>query len=253
MKVDAHPPSQQVLPYTHVTDAYAFRDVLTTGELLPTPCRVFGDDLLYLFYGRPAYRAAQEEASNGIDAYWPVCFVLESAVVQPTRCYPFDSGAYQRGLYADHVYHRMIKEDFEISPSPTTPSRLVNLFWQNDRAYYEADGQRGLRQMDVDPFDFEIKAYRDLIASRERAPFDERSSAIEVQLDAPMRLQGNTIAVVMPSEFATDAIVGRVEELGAIALPFSTVGRHGPANMVGQIYDVVSDLLSGSHGRAKCW
>ncbi len=253
LRVDASSPSSHLLPYTHVTDAYAFRDVLECGELRPSPCRVFGSDLLYLFYGRPAYRAAQEEESNGIDAYWPVCFVIDAAKVDPVRCYPFDSGAFQRGLYADYIYHRMIKEDFEISRGPQTPPRLVNFFWRDERSYYDADARRGLRAMDVDALDFEIKAYRDLIASTGRAPFDERGSAVEAQLDAPLKLRGNTIAVIMPTEFATDAVVRRVEAIGALALPFSTVNRHGPTNMVAQIYDIVRDLLSGTHGKVKCW
>lgn len=251
--VDASLPSSQLLPYTHVTDAYAFRDVLESGELRPTHCRVFGTELLYLFYGRPAYRAAQEEESNGIDAYWPVCFVLDAAKVNPVRCFPFDSGAFHRGLYADHVYHRMIKEDFEVSGDPASPPRLVNMFWQDERSYYDADVRRGLRPMNVDALEFEIKAYKDLIGSTGRAPFDERNSAIEVQLDAPIQLKGNTVAVIMPTEFATDPILRRVESIGALALPFTTVHRHGSTNMVTQIYDLVRDLLSGTHGRVKCW
>lgn len=107
--------------------------------------------------------------------------------------------------------------------------------------------------MDIDAMDFEIKAYRDLIASTGRAPFDERNSAVEVQLDKPISLKGNTVAVIMPTEFATDPILRRIEAIGAISLPFSTVHRHGSTNMVAQIYDLVRDLLSGTHGRVKCW
>jgi hypothetical protein len=252
-RVAAASPSRHVLPYTHVTDAYAFRDVIGSGELRPTPCRVFEEDLLYLFYGRPAYRAAQQEESNGIDAYWPVCFVLDGAKVSPTRCFPFDSGAFQRGMYADHVYHRMIKEDFEVDGDPISPPRVIGAFWRDERSYYDADTRRGLRTFDAEALDFEVKAYCDLIASTGRAPFDERASAIEAQLDAPLQLKGNTVAVILPSEFATPAIIRQVEALGALALPFSTVHRHDPQNMVAQIYDLVRDLLSGSHGRVKCW
>ena len=246
-------PSSQVLPYTHVTDGYAFRDVLQSGELRPTPCRVFGTDLLYMFYGRPAYRAAQEDESSGIDAYWPVCFVLKAEGIKPTRVFPFDSGAFQSGRYADHMYHRMIKEDFEVDPDPTSPPRLINLFWRDGRSYYDADSRRGLKDPSADAMDFELRAYRDLIASTGRAPFDERNSAVEAQFDGPIRLKDNTVAVILPSEFASPSVMKRIDDLGAISLPFSTVQRQGPGNMVAQIYDVVRDLLSGIHGGIACW
>lgn len=251
--VAATPPSSQVLPYTHVTDAYSLRDILASGELSPTHCTVFGTDLVYMFYGRPAYRAAQQEESNGIDAYWPVCFVLNAAAVVPFRLFPFDSGAFHRGMYADHMYHRMIKEDFEIKADGSSPQRLVNLFWRDERSYYDAQAKGGLKDIGAGTLDFEVKAYRELIASTGRARYDERASSVEAQMDRPIKLNGNTVAVVLPSELASPAVIRQVDGLGALALPFSTVQRHGPHNMVGQIYDVVRDLLSGKHGKVRCW
>ncbi|PCF91062.1 hypothetical protein [Sphingopyxis terrae] len=238
---------------THVTDAYRFRDIMAGGALAPAPCRIFGSELVYLFYGRPAYRATAEMESNGSDAYWPICFVLEPGAVTPARIYPFDSGAFHHGRFKAFMHHQMIKEDFELEIDPSSPGRLLRLFWRDEKSYFNADGASDFVP---DPIDFETKAYRDLISYRGRGNFDERGSAIEIQSEAPVTLKGNTIAVILPSEFATDAIVARIEQdFGALALPFDVVRRHGPTEAVGQIYTIVRDLLGGAKkdGRGKCW
>lgn len=250
--VDAAPVSSVALPLTHVTDGYSFRDIMAGEALVPSPCGIFGGNLLYLFYGRPAYRTTTEMESNGSDAYWPVCFVMKSDAALPARIYPFDSGAFHHRRFNGFMYHRMIKEDFELEAHPDTPGKLVTLFWQDERAYFNADG---VSAFVPGTFDFEAKAYRELIRDFGRAPYDERNSAIEIQVEAPIDLRGNTIAVVLPYEFATPDMISKIEALGAVALPFDVVRRHGPAEMVGQIYTIVRDLFGGKHppGLCKCW
>jgi hypothetical protein len=240
------------LPLTHITDSYYFRDIMNQGALAPSHCRVFGSELVYLFYGRPAYRSAAELESNGNDSYWPICFVLKPGVVSPSRIFPFDSGAFHHGRFSDFMHHAMIKEDFELDPDPLMPGRLLRLFWRDEKAYFDADGASGFVPESVD---FEAKAYRDLIASRGKGPYDERSSAIEIQTDCAIELNGNTLAVILPSEFATPVMLERIDAVGALALPFDAVRRHGPTEMVGQMYSIIRDLLSGQRGagRGKCW
>lgn len=251
--IAAAPVAARALPYTHVTDGYAFRDILTSGKLTPTHCRVFGTDLLYLFYGRPAYRAAAEIESNGIDAYWPVCIVLDPINIVPARVFPFDSGAFHHGRFDGFMYHRMIKEDFEVTADPASPQRIVRTFWASDQSYYDAEFLSGLSGFQGDTMDFEAKSYVQLISSTGRAPFDERNSSVEVQVAQPVDLAGNTIAVILPSAFAKPPVLERIEEWGALALPFGVVRRHDAQNMVGQIYDTVRDLLTGKHGRTPWW
>jgi len=244
-------PVEANLPLTHITDAYSLRDIVDTGELGPQPCRVFEEPLVYLFYGRPAYRVAAQLESTGLDAYWPICFVMRREAVVPKRIYPFDSGAFHHGRFSDFMHGSMIKEDFELDIDPSTPGRLLNLFWPNAASYF--DNRRPL-EPEFDPFDFEAKAYSELVRARgANAPFDERHSAIEIQTEQPLELAGNLLAVILPTDFASKGMAEKFEALGAVMLPFNTVGRHGPDNMVGQIYDMCRDLYSGKHGRGACW
>jgi len=240
------------LPLTHVTDGYSFRNIMAIGTLEPAPCRVFGESLVYLFYGRPAYRSAAELESNGLEAYWPICFVLEPDCVPPKRIFPFDSGAFHHKRFMGFMHHDMIKEDFALDPDPSMPGRLLRLFWTNERSYYDAEDVSSFKPATLD---FEAKSYAELIRSPVRAPFDERNSAIELQVDTAIPLKGNTLAVILPHALATADMLARIEALDALALPFGTVRRQSPVEMVGQIYTIVRDLLSGEYaeGRGKCW
>lgn len=250
--VNAASASPIALPLTHVTDGYSFRDIMADEALAPSPCRVFGENLLYLFYGRPAYRTAAELEHNGSDAYWPVCFVMEPHAASASRIYPFDSGAFHHNRFDRVMYHKMMKEDFELDIDPDVPGKLLRLFWHDERSYFNADGPSGFVP---GTFEFEAKAYQALIRDPGRAPFDERNSAIELQINGSIELKGNTIAVVLPYEFAKPDVISKIEALGAVALPFDVVHRHGPTEIVGQIYTIVRDLFSGKHppGRCKCW
>jgi hypothetical protein len=238
------------LPFTHTTDAYHLREIAETGALEPQTCRVFSEPLLYMFYGRPAYRVASKVGDNGLDAYWPICFVLRGAGVTPKRIYPFDSGAFHHDKFADFLHRDMIKEDFELEVDPSTPARLVGLFWPDAKSYFDNRAGSGPT---VEPFAFEAKAYAELIRAKANAPFDERHSAIEIQSSDPLALAGNLHAVILPDDFASEEIRKRFEELGALVLPFPTVSRLHANNMVGQIYDICRDLYSGKHGNLKCW
>ncbi len=235
---------------THLTDAYHLRSIAEAGRLEPTHCRVFDEPLLYLFYGRPAYRVATQAESNGLEAYWPICFVLRNSASGARRIYPFDSGAFHQGRFGDFVHRDMIREDFELDVDPTTPGRLLSLFWSGPQDYFD---NRGARDVALDPFEFEAKSYSELIRSKANGPFDERHSAVEVQMGDPLQLAGNLSAVILPADFASETVRKRFDDLGALVLPFDTVSRHGPDNMVGQIYDICRDLYSGRHGGTKSW
>nr|WP_129545691.1 hypothetical protein [Methylorubrum zatmanii] len=240
------------LPLTHVTDGYSFRSIIETGALKPTHCKVFDSDLLYLFYGRPAYRAAAEAESNGSEAYWPICIVMSPRFENVKRIYPFDSGAFHHRKFADFMYHKMIKEDFQLDIDPSMPGRIVRLYWKDERSYFNV---KGYSDFAPGALEFEAKAYSNLIRHVGKAPFDERNSAIEIQFDQQILLKDNTLAVILPYEFATEQVLSKINQIGAVALPFDMIPRHGNVETVGHIYNIVRDLLGGklAEGRGQCW
>lgn len=247
----AEPAQDADLPLTHITDGYRFRGITEEGALNPTDCKVFDEPLLYLFHGRPAYRVNGAGGSSGLDAYWPICFLIKPAGIVPKRIYPFDTGAFERKLFADYCHQDMIAQDFELESDASMPARLISLFWGDPRSYFD---NRDAALTKPGPFDFEAKSYSELIRAKANAPFDERHSAIELQIDAPVPLKDNLLAVILPSDFATPETLAKYHARGALVLPFDTVNRHDAANMVGQIYDICRDLYAGKRdGRVRYW
>ena len=54
--VDSSTPTTRALPLAHNCDSYHFREIAKSQQLRPSFCGHFKEDLIYLFYGRPAYR-----------------------------------------------------------------------------------------------------------------------------------------------------------------------------------------------------
>jgi hypothetical protein len=60
-------PATGKLPLVHVSRGYDFDAILRGDFLTPQPCKVFNRKLIYLFYGRPAYRAKDGNNFGGRD------------------------------------------------------------------------------------------------------------------------------------------------------------------------------------------
>lgn len=191
---------QALLPIMHTCDCYGFRGILEAGQLDPAPCKVFsGEPLVYLFYGRPAYRPSLLGEATSHGAFMPVSIVLrEDTVPVPKRIYPFDSGAYAHGLFKDHIHPRMSMEDFQLSPGLDMPARLVTQFYGSNENYYLGQPH----SQEIPPLEFEVALYYNLISGKAKTHYDDRRSAVEVQTDAPIPLNKETVLlVVLPTIF----------------------------------------------------
>src|SRR5437763_15799276 len=66
------------LPLVHTTRCEILPSILASGELRSiTECDVFHEHLIYLFYGRPAYRYALGSEPSGTLDLCPVAFVFK--------------------------------------------------------------------------------------------------------------------------------------------------------------------------------
>jgi hypothetical protein len=238
--VNQHPPAEGELPLTHVADGLGFRGMLETGVLRPEPCPVFdGEPLLYLFYGRPAYRVNSQRLSSAIDAYAPVCLILRpDGLGSPKRVFPFDSGAFSGERFAEAMHRKMLLEDFALDPDLEGPLKLIALFFGDRDRYYR---NAPLQQVAIPPLSFEALSYHILITSRHENGFDERISAIELQSQDSLDLSTAAEAVVLPDGFATDEVLQRLAALHITALPYDYIPRLRPESYTGAIYTIVRD------------
>lgn len=225
------------LPMVHTTDSYIFVDVLDSGQLSPQDCPVFlGEKLTYLFYGRPAFRPNIDESPTSLKHFFPVCLIFKpnwSAKIH--RIFPFDSGAFNSGLYGTYLHSRMKLGDFGLEPNLSTPGKLVSLFFGTVPAYLSAKPQSSPV---FDPEEFEASSYLAMIHSKEGNAIDSRGSGIEIQMADQLPLAEVISAVILPSTFADGETCKRLKDLKIDPLPYKLYERTRPNEFMSQITDI---------------
>jgi len=188
------------LPLVHTTRCETLAFIVKSHELRsPNPCDVFGEHLLYFFYGRPAYRyKGGADASADVDLY-PVCFVFKPNTISAKvkRIYACDSGGVQKGYFENHL-HPPDRDELQLDPKIDSARKLVRLVFGDNSQYYRASA------VGVAPAAFvsgtPAARYHALLIDKARSAADDRRSAIEVQLDSPLALGHDLLYVVLPKE-----------------------------------------------------
>src|SRR5262249_40288208 len=125
------------LPLIHNTDSYTLEDVLADSKVSPHGCTVFtGEALVYLFYGRPAFRPNLDAEPTALKHYFPVFLIFKPTwATKIRRVFPFDSGAFQNEFYRNYVHRKMRLGDFALEPDMTSPGKIVFQFFGSNPAY----------------------------------------------------------------------------------------------------------------------
>jgi hypothetical protein len=240
-------PDPPFLPLVHTTTAYKFADIYPTDELLPRPCPVFKEDLLYFFYGRPAYRV-RDTANSDIEFNWPIIFIFDpTAIKLLKRVFPFDTGGFQRGLYREFFHKDSALDDFQLTDGLESASRIVDGFYSNNRNYYRGGSNKNV---EIPLMQFEASGVQQLSRlpgaqihpSKNRR--DERSSAIEFQTPQIVSFRAGLRAIVLPQQYLDVEAV--VDALTRWAVPvrryYETLHNQSGEAWVGQIYAKVRDI-----------
>jgi len=217
------------LPLVHTTRSYNISDIKNKNTITKSPCRHFdGQDLVYLFVGRPAYRRKNTESEA---AYWelPCCFIFDSIDQSSVeRTFPFDSGAFKDNLYPSYINFMNINE-FEAS-SPVAPSRIISAFYGSSEKYFSGQnkGPEAINdEFQLGPLDAEIKALARLASDGTPKDFDDRRFTIEVQLNQNIDLNVTPpSAVVIPSIYLRDEDIRNkiTKTWGADAITYEIYG-----------------------------
>lgn len=240
----ASEPTAQALPLTHSTSAKVALIALEQLALRVTPCSEYSpEELLYLFYGRPAYKPARAEHAADIPELLPVCFIVDPSVLdQAKRILPFDSGGF--GRYRALLGPDLARADFELVGDASAPARIVCGFYQSNRRYF--DQEPAISVNDIPLSRPTARAYARLIADPALADDDDRRGSIEVQLSTDLPLKDALRAIVAPPALLKDPVV-----LAALAacpdvdlISYPTYGRHRPQDYSLLIYDRVDTFLA---------
>lgn len=223
-------PYPKSLAWCHNTDGWALRELFESGFFTPRPCSVFREDLLYFFYGRPAYRHT-ENAPLRISGRAPVALILDpDLIAHGKRLFPFDSGAFADKRYANWMHPKMQLADFEMACPSDAPQRHVASFFGSNSAYLRLRGQRPSASL---AGEFEVDSLLALLTDQSIEHADDRRVSIELQVAAPVPLRHPTLlAMILPDELMN--------------APFIQSFRAGPGSEVDMLFYPLSPLKKGT-------
>lgn len=227
----------------HSTSVATGAAILVAGELRTRPCTEYvGEDLLYLFYGRPAFKPLPGLLPSGIDEHLPMCLILDPSLLNDAiRILPFDSGGYSR--YSAHIGADLLRPDFELGPGREVPMRLVRAFFETNRNYYHQTPTA--EETSIPLRHRAARAFARLARDTALADDDDRRSTIEIQITRAVPLARALKAVVAPPVLLSDEEVASVLDLmpEVRRITYNTYGRQQPSAYVGSLYDHVARFL----------
>lgn len=182
------------LPLMHSCDGFSTRQIIEDKELKTCDCPVFHENLLYFFYGKPAYPVSEKVGGNRSDnEYLPVCFIIPFSNVIPYKVFPFDTGAYDAKLYNKHLHHKMNICNFEMDITLDEIKQYIKLFFDNNDNYLRGDPS-SIADVD-DPYIDGLISIHNTTGEEE---IDERANTIEVICNRNIGICDNVACIIMP-------------------------------------------------------
>jgi len=202
--VAGHSQMAEELPLIHTSRCERLLEIATSNTLTPHPCNIFNESLVYLFYGRPAYRASHAVKAGEPVALCPVCFVFKPRTVSlsPHRVYPCDTGAVASDRFVPEISAADLNA-LALDPQIESARRIVSLLFECNTQYFLGKVVTGK----TFPGGTVEARFYDLLLRPGPADYDDRKSAIEVQVNQPISLIDQLLFVVLPKEYLDNASI----------------------------------------------
>ncbi|MCQ4629397.1 hypothetical protein GB927_005070 [Shinella sp. CPCC 100929] len=236
------------LPLVHISDGYHLLDILQPGVIRATPCKVFDRDILYMFYGKPAYRT-KHNGNAFLSCHLPCAFIFKTDNISERikSVFPFDTGAFHNNFYKSFFHNSSLITDFLLPPSIESAKRVVSTFYCSNHEYYCGSSRKNV---DIPLLNFEAEGYHELSrapahpdANSKFSP-DERASAIEVHFHEDVDLADRLLGCVLPVTFLDDETVKEnLDKLNPeIIKTYSTINKHTSEAIAGKLYEIVEEI-----------
>lgn len=196
-----------ILPAVHTTTVTSFGQILDSGVISLTECKYYHEDLLYFFYGKPAYKiSSKNDPPTKIVGDAAVTFVFAiNKLPEIHRSFAFDTGACFGSRYDELLPVGVCVEDFELDGDPVTFAQFVATFFGKNRDYYV--GEPRVKPF-PSPLDVVSNAVRDITSSVSSNGFDERACTCEIQFKNEVQIHASeVITVILPDILFDDAEV----------------------------------------------
>lgn len=230
-------PTSRNLGLLHCTPVLHGVQAIADQELAARPCTVYGGTpMVYLFYGRPAFKPLSGFDASGIREHLPMCLVLDPALLgQAVRILPFDSGGFGRYAPFTAPFER---DAFELAPANDVPRRIVAAFYETSLSYYHQ--LPALDEQDISLRHPEARAIARLAHDVGMADDDDRRGTIEIQLEENVDVVQALKAMVIPPFMLDEPDVAHlIAASGAMPITYDTYGRQRPGSYSGILYDRV--------------
>jgi hypothetical protein len=134
------------LPLVHTTEYFNLPLIRSSHTLEPRDSKIFGEPLLYFFYGRPAYRDPDATVPTRDISFYPICFVFKPGTIckQAKRLYPFDTGASQDGLYEPAINRTDALTAYQVQAVVDNAKRITTCFFETHEGYLSGKPRPGL-------------------------------------------------------------------------------------------------------------
>lgn len=190
----------QPLPLMHSCECFSCREIIRTKRLEARMCPVFGENLLYFFYGKAVYPVAAKVTGFHTDfEYCPVCFIVPIEKVTIHKVFPFDSGGYKTGLFSEFIDNSTSIDEFQLPNTVTGIQDYIKTFFGNNENYI--NGEANLGQLDLNACQHSLLK---LLNANGIFRFDERAVTIEVISQNSIALLGNVECVIVPQNLLRD-------------------------------------------------
>lgn len=195
------------LPFFHTCRGEVFRKVIASRQLDATLCEEFEEELLYLFYGRPAYRVSGSETTRDLGRF-PVCFIINaSAATSIKRVFPFDTGAFLRSILKEYCGCFANKNEamsallgYQLGSDLDILAKFIRTVYGDDNQYLQVAPV--LRSEDLMGMCFELKRMLDMANAQSSKDWDNRAVTSEIQIQASVDIgSGSVDAVILPTQF----------------------------------------------------
>jgi len=243
-------PNPKELGWLHTTRSARLIDIINRQKLLAVPCTVFkdnrgvGENLCYLFVGRPAYKFNIADPPTS----WmlPTVFVFRFSEPPPIkRIFPFDSGAFAEKRMPSYITEFKL-DRFNVGSDKAAVGRLISIFFKDEKNYFKrsAVGVSEFKEKHELNFrDMEIEALLNLYHHPRTKDLDERAATIEIQLEQNIALDsGDILGVVVPEEVYRDGeLKAALDKLTPVVRPYSIFPLN-PDYHYGLVYEQVQHI-----------
>ena len=202
------------LSLVHGTTAYDLRQILRDGFLKANLCEVVKEEVVFTFYGRPAYRVKDSGVPLNQTVNAPAYLLLNKHLLKEALTgFPFDSGAFANEFYNHFIGDEQKLESFKFDPSENAVRALLECYFENNNQYLR---NNPLRAPNVSEGEFEATVLANLFnRTNLNQPVDDRASTIEIGLGNDIVISNENIeAIIIPEQFADSGDIGsKIKEL----------------------------------------